>query len=178
MDKRIKISPKIKRFCREYVKDHCGAKAAIRAGYSTKTATEQASRMLRKVNVQELIRKYEDKLLNELEIDSKEILREYKKIGFSNIKDFLKFDENGVVFNNSEDVDGSIISEVSSEEIITETGEENPIRTKRVKFKLKLHDKEKALDALARHKNLFKEDNESQKEPIKIKIEYVKPSDK
>ena len=39
-------------FCNEYLVDFNGTQAAIRAGYSKKTANEQASRMLAKVNVQ------------------------------------------------------------------------------------------------------------------------------
>lgn len=38
-------------FCQEYVVDKNGTQAAIRAGYSDKTANEQASRLLTNVNI-------------------------------------------------------------------------------------------------------------------------------
>jgi phage terminase small subunit len=40
----------------DYLKDHNGAQAAIRAGYSRKTAKEQASRLLTKVHVTAAVR--------------------------------------------------------------------------------------------------------------------------
>ena len=49
------LEEKQKMFCEEYLVDFNGTQAAIRAGYSKKTATEQASRLLTKVNVQEYL---------------------------------------------------------------------------------------------------------------------------
>ena len=46
-----KLSPKQSRFVEEYLIDLNATQAAIRAGYSKKTAREQAARMLSKVNI-------------------------------------------------------------------------------------------------------------------------------
>lgn len=46
-----KLSPKQERFAREYLLDLNATQAAIRAGYSPKTAQEQASRLLSNVMV-------------------------------------------------------------------------------------------------------------------------------
>ena len=43
-------------FCREYLIDYNGTQAAIRAGYSKKTANSQASRLLANVNVLSRVR--------------------------------------------------------------------------------------------------------------------------
>lgn len=43
------------RFCAEYLVDHNGTQAAIRAGYSKKTAAPIASRLLRDVNIRNKI---------------------------------------------------------------------------------------------------------------------------
>lgn len=45
------LTPKQKSFVREYAIDSNGTQAAIRAGYSEKTAPEQGSRLLRNVKV-------------------------------------------------------------------------------------------------------------------------------
>ncbi len=45
------LTPKQERFCQEYVADLNATQAAIRAGYSAKTANEQGSRLLAKVSV-------------------------------------------------------------------------------------------------------------------------------
>ena len=44
----IKLTKKQENLCREYVKDHNGTQAAIRAGYSPDSARQQAHRMLTK----------------------------------------------------------------------------------------------------------------------------------
>ena len=49
------LVPKIDRFVDEYLVDLNGTQAAIRAGYSEKTAAQQASRLLRNVKVQQAI---------------------------------------------------------------------------------------------------------------------------
>lgn len=50
-----KINKKQQRFIEEYLVDANATQAAIRAGYSAKTANEQASRMLAKVNIKSAI---------------------------------------------------------------------------------------------------------------------------
>lgn len=50
-----KITPKQQRFCDEYLVDLNATQAAIRAGYSAKTANEQAARLLAKVSIKEFI---------------------------------------------------------------------------------------------------------------------------
>lgn len=49
------LTPKQERFVEEYLVDLNGTQAAIRAGYSPKTANEQASVMLAKPNIQEAV---------------------------------------------------------------------------------------------------------------------------
>lgn len=45
------LTPKQQRFVEEYLVDLNGTQAAIRAGYSAKTANEQAARLLAKVSI-------------------------------------------------------------------------------------------------------------------------------
>ena len=49
------LTPKQERFVEEYLVDLNGTQAAIRAGYSPKTANEQASVMLAKPSIQEAV---------------------------------------------------------------------------------------------------------------------------
>lgn len=67
MDRKEKaLTEKQERFCREYLVDFNGSRAAEAAGYSKKTARQQASRLLTVANVakrlRELIRKRNDRL--------------------------------------------------------------------------------------------------------------------
>lgn len=67
------LTPKQKVFCLEYLKDFNGTQAAIRAGYSKKTACEQAVRLLANVMVQEEIQKCRSKIESKAIMDVQEI---------------------------------------------------------------------------------------------------------
>ena len=56
------MTEKQKRFCEEYLTDMNATQAAIRAGYSKRTARQMANRLLTKVD----IREYIDSLLKEI----------------------------------------------------------------------------------------------------------------
>ena len=55
------LSGKQSAFVKEFLVDRNGTQAAIRAGYSAKTANEQAARMLAKVSIKEAVAKGEAK---------------------------------------------------------------------------------------------------------------------
>ena len=67
-------------FCYEYIKDNNATKAAIRAGYSKKTARTQASRLLTKENIQERIEKLKQERNDSLMIDAQWVLREQVRV--------------------------------------------------------------------------------------------------
>jgi phage terminase small subunit len=68
-----KLTKKQEAFCREYVVDFNGTQAAIRAGYSEKTATVSASENLRKPNVQNFIKELQSDRKERLEITADEL---------------------------------------------------------------------------------------------------------
>ncbi|HAL7886072.1 TPA: terminase small subunit, partial [Escherichia coli] len=69
------LTPKQELFCREYLKDLNGTQAAIRAGYSEKTANEQASRLLANVNVQKFVAELKSARVEQTGIDAAYVLR-------------------------------------------------------------------------------------------------------
>ena len=70
-----KLTAKQKRFCDEYLIDLNATQAAIRAGYSPKTAAASAARLLRNVKVQEYIAQRMAEKESELVADQDEVLR-------------------------------------------------------------------------------------------------------
>ena len=76
MSKAKKLTPKQNRFCKEYVTDHNGKQAAIRAKYSAKTAESQASRLLSNAKVQVEVARLEKKVAAKLEITAEKVLRD------------------------------------------------------------------------------------------------------
>ncbi len=63
-----------KRFAEEYAIDHVGAQAAIRAGYSARTAKQTASRMMKNVAVKQLVAKLDAEKRDELGIERTAVL--------------------------------------------------------------------------------------------------------
>ena len=78
------ITDKRLRFCQEYVKDNNGTQAAIRAGYSKKTAKAQASRLLTNVDVKsdiaQLNAKIAKKIEDKVEMTAVECLNSFVRI--------------------------------------------------------------------------------------------------
>ena len=50
------LTPRQARFVEEYLKDLNGTQASIRAGYSAKTANEQAAQNLAKLSIQQAVK--------------------------------------------------------------------------------------------------------------------------
>ena len=76
----MKLSPKQNRFCEEYLVDLNATQAAIRAGYSRRTANPQAARLLVNVSVQEYIRQLRDIQKHETGINAKYVLNSLKTV--------------------------------------------------------------------------------------------------
>lgn len=68
------MNAKQKRFCDEYLIDCNATQAAIRAGYSEKTAQEQGARLLSNVMVKKYIDEQLELLHNEKTADAQEVL--------------------------------------------------------------------------------------------------------
>jgi phage terminase small subunit len=73
-------TPKRDRFVAEYLKDFNATQAAIRAGYSRKTARAQAHRLLTKVDVQEAVKKANQRLIDKLELTTEMVDREAMRL--------------------------------------------------------------------------------------------------
>jgi len=70
-----KMTPKQQRFCDEYLIDLNATQAAIRAGYSEKTAKEQGSRLLTNVNVKLYIENRMEEKEKSLIADQDEVMK-------------------------------------------------------------------------------------------------------
>lgn len=70
-----KLTEKQKRFCTEYLIDCNATQAAIRAGYSKKTANEQGSRLLANVSIQTYIQEQMKQLESDTIASAEEIIK-------------------------------------------------------------------------------------------------------
>jgi phage terminase small subunit len=74
------LRPKQKRFCEEYLVDFNATQAAIRAGYSKRTAAEISYEHLRKPHIQAYIQKLTQKLTDKAEITIESTLADLAKV--------------------------------------------------------------------------------------------------
>jgi phage terminase small subunit len=70
-----KLTDKQRKFCDEYLVDLNATQAAIRVGYSEKTASEQSSRLLSNVKIKNYIQNKQKKTSDKLEINKELILQ-------------------------------------------------------------------------------------------------------
>jgi phage terminase small subunit len=92
MRTKSKLSRKQELFVAEYLVDLNGTRAAIKAGYSEKTATEQASRLLTRVKVVQAIREELEKRFQKLEISADKVLQGIAKMAYFDPRKFFHED--------------------------------------------------------------------------------------
>lgn len=146
------MTPKQKAFVAEYLIDLNTTQAAIRAGYSAKTADVQGPRLLGNVGVAAAIEAGAAKRANRLEITADKVLQEFAKVAFGNMLDYVTIDANGAAridFSALTRDQASLISSIETEEWTEK--EEGRVR----KTKFRLYDKLNALVQLGRHLKIF-----------------------
>ena len=84
-----KLTDKRQRFVEEYLIDLRATQAAMRAGYSAKTAKQQGLRLLRNVEVAAAIERAKAARSERTEITADYVLREYREIWEAEITDIL-----------------------------------------------------------------------------------------
>ena len=150
MKKTSGLNLKQQRFVEEYLSDLNATQAAVRAGYSAKTAYRIGHDLLQKTSVSDAIQAAQAERSERTKITADEVLKELARIAFSDIRKAATFGPAGVTIRSSAELDdatAAAISEVS--ETTTQFGGSR---------KVKLHDKVKALELAGRHLGLFEKD--------------------
>lgn len=141
-----KMTPKQKRFCDEYLIDLNATQAAIRAGYSVKTAQEQSSRLLSNVMVQEAISKAMAARSKRTGVNQDRVVLELAKIAFVKMTDAV--DSNGRIREDATDDDLACIESIKYKESDNEFGGS-------VEREVKIGSKLKALELLGKHLGMW-----------------------
>lgn len=165
-------------FCMYYIKTYNQTMAAIKAGYAKDSAHVEGSRLLRNAKVANEIRRLKGEIRKGIFVDAMDVLDKYIQIAFADITDYLTFgqervqligafgpvfdkddkpvmvDQGYVRFNESIDVDGTLVTEV---------------KQGRDGLSVKFADKMRALDFLAKHFDLLNDHERKQLEIEKAK---------
>jgi phage terminase small subunit len=143
----------MKRFCLEYLIDLNGTQAAIRAGYSERSAYSIGQENLKKPEIQLEIARLQREREERTEINADKVLRELAYQGFARITGVCDFSKKGLVIKDSEtlpDWEIATIQEVGQ----IEAG-------KAVKTYVKQHSKSAALKLLMQHLGLASDFNQA-----------------
>ncbi|MCL2831571.1 MAG: terminase small subunit [Treponema sp.] len=143
------LEPKQAAFCREYIKDCNATQAAVRAGYSPKTAQSQSARLLLKVMVQNEISKLIKQALElSLLVLKKQIFDKWYIRAFYNPADIITA---GGALKYS-------LAELSEKGLAAAVeGVETKINPQGIEtVKVKLADRDIALDMLAKYIQMIK----------------------
>lgn len=181
-----KMTAKQQRFCDEYLIDLNATQAAIRAGYSEKTARKIGQENLTKPDIQEYIQKRKADRVERTEVTQDMVLRELAIIAFSNAADYAKVIEKELTqeVEGSEipvlDAEGKPVTYKTVEPILTDDLTEDQkkalavIKKGRDGFEVKPYDKLRALEMLGRHLGMWDKKSEKDIEEQIARIEKTK----
>ena len=141
-----KLTEKQQRFVDEYLIDLNATQAAIRAGYSAKTAQEQGSQNLSKLMVQQAIAEQMADRNRRTGVNQDRIVLELARIAFAKITDIV--DSEGKIKSTATDDDLACIESVKYKGSESETSSS-------VEREVKLSSKLKALELLGKHLGMW-----------------------
>ncbi|ACL77587.1 terminase small subunit [Ruminiclostridium cellulolyticum] len=144
-----KLTAKQEMFIQEYLIDLNATQAAIRAGYSTKTANEIGAENLTKPSIRTRIDEALAERSRRLGISQDRVVNELAKIAFVNPADVMDFD-NATVSSTAKKDDTAAILSVKVKKSFSDTGE----TTER---EVRMNDKVKSLELLGKHLGMFKD---------------------
>lgn len=145
------MNAKQEAFAREYAVDRNGKQAAIRAGYSPKSAEVTASKLLRNPKVAALVAELDQRHAAAAEISAEETVCELARVGTASITDAMRWDDDGARLIPSDQLNPAVaaaIAEVTDEVTYAGSSEEDGVILKR-RRKIKMHPKTPALVKLA-----------------------------
>ena len=156
-------------FAQAYVRPNDAKASAIEAGYAETSAKVTGHKQLKRPEVAARIAHLKQGSSDRVQIQQDDVLREWVHIGMSNITDVMEFgmepatdDEGNRIMFNGQPVERPFVNVKDSKSLPRhiKAAIAEVTLTDKGTFKVKMHDKGKALDSLARHLGMFAEDND------------------
>jgi phage terminase small subunit len=117
------MPPRKELFALEYLKDLNATQAAIRAGYSPKTARSQGQRLLTNVDIAEAVAKAKEERKERVRVDTDALEREAERIATSDVRKLVR---NGMLLKLA-DIPDELAPAISSIEVVTRSRGEGEI---------------------------------------------------
>lgn len=160
-----RLTPKQQQFVREYLIDFNATQAAIRAGYSPKTAQVIGAENLKKPMVAAEIQRLGQQTAQKLEITRESIMQELAAIGFARASDFVRVETEPTTRLGVHPLTGEIVSLPSYCQTVRITNTDDLPEDKAAALagvkqgangiEVKLHDKVRALELLGKAVGVF-----------------------
>lgn len=150
------LTPRQAAFVAEYLIDLNATQAAVRAGYSAKTAHAAGPRLLANVGVQQAIQTGQVARSTRTQVTADAVVSELAKLGFANMLDYIQIGPEGTA-----GIDLRALTREQAAAIVELTTEDTYDRDGNLtrRNKIKLADKRAALVDLGKHLGLFRENN-------------------
>lgn len=149
------LTDKQEAFVREYLIDRNATQAAIRAGYSPKTAYRIGAELLQKTSVSDEIARRDALINRRLGVSAERTRREMARLAYSNLADLVDMQTGELL----EDVDREELRAIASLKVktTTRTITKGDVTTteETIRREIKLWPKDRALDMLARADRLY-----------------------
>lgn len=97
------------RWCEVYVKSFNAELAAIKSGYSKKSAHVVGNRMRKREDVRTYLAWLKLRAVDTLDIKPLDILEQYAKIGFADITDYVTLSKGRLTLMDSDQIDGQVV---------------------------------------------------------------------
>lgn len=158
--KATKLNRKRKLFAEEYVKDHNMTQAAIRAGYSERTAYSQGQRLMKNVEIKEYVDQLQAEIRERNKITVDELVETLAAMVRFDIADLYDEKGNLLPINEMSKEARMVIESIESEEEIIGK------KRKGVTRKLKLSNKRANIIELMKYFGAYRKDNEQKAQTV------------
>lgn len=138
-----RLTPKQARFVEEYLVDLNATQAAIRAGYSSRRASEFGYSLLQKNTVQSAIEAAQRERSARTGVTADRVVQEIARVAFSSLSDVMTWGPSGAQVRPDNEITPEATAAIAE---ITAT---------KAVVKVKLHNKVAALEHLAKHVGLY-----------------------
>lgn len=157
-----KLTARQEQFVKEYLIDLNGTQAATRAGFSAKTANEQAVRLLADVSVRSAIEAAQAKRTEKVELTQERVLLELKRLALFDIRKIFNADG---TLKRVVDLDDDTAAAIMSVEMV-EIGTDGQLA---ISKKFKASDKKGALELTMRHMGMLNDKLELTIPTVRVK---------
>ncbi len=151
-------------YINQYPLDHNKTKAAIRAGFSERSAGQVASRMMKEAKIKRAIALKEKELAERVDLKACDVINELMRIAFLDISKL--FNKDGTL-KAIHDIDRDTLQALASvevDQVVRKNLETQKTQTKVITSKVRTINKLPALDKLGDYLGIWSGDNDEDKE--------------